>query len=283
MFYTAQKTDLPDTWKFSYSAMNTRYDVWLCDADVTYAEQAAFRAFERLVELESQLSRFIPNSEISRINQSAGQEWIRVSPETLECLKIALELYHQTGGRFDPNYKNQNTAFAELTIQSEHMAVKLPPQGLNLDLGGIGKGFAVDLISEELKDWDLERYLISGGRSSVRAGLSPETEEGWTLSISAPETGKQLAAFTAQCFSLGASGLLKGPHIVHPRNDSGPVESRSVWVAAKSAAVADALSTAFMLMPVSEIEAYSRAHNTSVICRDAQSMKSFGPEWIQDF
>ncbi|MDZ7724904.1 MAG: FAD:protein FMN transferase [candidate division KSB1 bacterium] len=87
MIYTAKQTNLPDTWTFSHSAMNTRFDIWLCHTDVGYAEQAAFQAFEGLLELESQLSRFIPNSEISRINQSAGKEWIQVSPETLKRLK----------------------------------------------------------------------------------------------------------------------------------------------------------------------------------------------------
>ena len=87
--------------RFSHEAMATVFEVHAVHDDGRYAEQAAQAAFDLVDRLERELSRFIPNSDISRINELAPGERTRVAPTTLECLVIARHAFELTGGAFD--------------------------------------------------------------------------------------------------------------------------------------------------------------------------------------
>lgn len=276
MIYTAQETQFKDTWQFSNKAMHTRFDLWIYEPNASYAEKAAFGTFEILFALEEKLSRFIPNSEIARINQLDGDTEIRLSPDTYDCLEIAVMLYEKTGGKFDPNYLSGDNGFGMIKLNPDHLSMITPPQGLTLDLGGIGKGFAVDRMAAELLEWDIPAFLISGGKSSVRAGAAPKDTNGWRLSLWPPNVQDEpLTEFIIKHQSLGASGLDKGPHIIDP-NKVGVISGRAVWVAAFSAAVADGLSTAFMMMALHDIENVALDFNSSAAIWENESLKVIG-------
>ena len=127
-------------------------------------------------------------------------------------------------------------------------------------------------MAELLEEWGLGQVLIHGGFSSVLA-LDPPTErDGWPLTLSDPGApSRVLARLSVRQLALGASGVRKGDHIVHPRTGE-PVRGRlAAWAAVPrpapsgahaeagprvaAAAVTDALTTAFMLLSVEEIEA----------------------------
>ena len=90
-----------DRRRFSHEAMNTVFEVHLANADPRYAAEAAQAAFALVDRLEGELSRFRPNSDITRINHLAAGESVRVGEAALECLVIARHLYDVTGGAFD--------------------------------------------------------------------------------------------------------------------------------------------------------------------------------------
>ena len=261
-----------DIRRFSHEAMATVYEVYAVHSDEQYAAQAAQAAFDLVDRLERELSRFQPNSDITRINQLAAGAHTRVTPTTLECLVIARHMFELTGGAFDVSI---GTGLPSLEIDPGELVVRASRSGVQVDLGGIGKGYAVDLVAELLEDWGLERSLVHGGFSSVLALEPPAEIGGWPLTLSDPrDSSRVLARLSVRQTALGASGVRKKDHIVDPRSGE-PVRGRlASWVTVPrpkkgeqggpgeqgegprlaAAAVADALTTAFMMLSVEEID-----------------------------
>jgi thiamine biosynthesis lipoprotein len=237
--------------------MATVFEVVTAHEDGAYAGQAAHAAFSLLDRLEQDLSRFRPNSDVARINALRAGHSTRVSPATMECLAIARHIFDLTEGAFDVSL---GSGLERLELDTDALAVHAHADGVGLDLGGIGKGFAVDLMAELVEDWGLERSLVHGGRSSVAALEQPPAQEGWLLSLSAPRVGTPKPRIRVRQQALSASGVYERPHIVDPRCGLRVAEG-AVWVilprsaepGRRAATVADALSTAFMLLPPDRI------------------------------
>ncbi len=261
---------LPGLHRFSHEAMATVFEVHTAHPDAGYAAQAAQAAFDLCDRLEAELSRFRTNSDVSRVNHLAAGEHTRVSPTTFECLAIARQVYDLTGGAFDVSI---GTGLTRLELDPDALAVRAVQEGARIDLGGIGKGFAVDLMAVLLEEWGIGEGLVHGGFSSVLALDPPPGGAGWALTLSDPAVpSRVLARLSVAQAALSASGLRKGEHIRDPRTGQ-PASGRSAaWVrvprpdAARAegaagregprpAAVADALTTAFMLLDTAEIEA----------------------------
>ena len=205
-----------DAHRFSHAAMATVFEVHCVHADVRYARQAAQAAFYLVDRLELELSRFIANSDIARINDLAAGRSTRVSPWTMECLENARRLYSLTGQAFDISI---GSGFDRLELIPDEFAVHARAGGARLDLGGIGKGYAVDRMAEVLEEWEIPHALVHGGFSSVLALEAPPERDGWPLTLSAPGPGEDLvlARVKARRRALSASGVRKGDHILDPR------------------------------------------------------------------
>jgi thiamine biosynthesis lipoprotein len=253
--------------RFSHEAMNSVFEVHCVHADAGYVAQAAQAAFDIVDRLEQELSRFIANSDVSRINALAGGGSTRVSPSTLDCLAVARHLYELTGGIFDVTI---GTGWERLALEPKGFVVRALEPGARLDLGGIGKGYAVDRMSELLTEWDVPHALVHGGFSSVRALDAPPGSDGWALRLRAPDGGRVLARLSAHREAFGASGVQKGVHITDPRSASAATLREAAWVRVAAdeepgegslpAAVADALSTAFMILSAEEIGSLCDRH-----------------------
>ncbi len=257
--------------RFSHEAMNTVFEVYALHPDGAYAAQAAHAAFELIDRLENELSRFRANSDITRVNHLAAGETTRVSAHTFECLVIARHVFDLTRGAFDISI---GTGLTSLELDADEFTVYATREGVRLDLGAIGKGYAVDLMAELLEEWDLPQALVHGGFSSVLALDPPGEPGGWPLTLSDPaDPSRVLARLSSRQTAFGASGLRKGDHIVDPHTGTPVRGRRAAWVAVPrpeaaradrlredrprlaSAAVADALTTAFMMLELEEIEA----------------------------
>jgi thiamine biosynthesis lipoprotein len=226
-------------------------------ADAEYARQAAWAAFDLLDRLENELSRFIPNSDIARINALAEGESVRVSRWTMDCIALARDAYKETGGAFDISL---GTGLDGLWLSRGGSTVGTAAPGIRLDLGGIGKGYAVDRMADVLEEWDLSQALIHGGHSSVLALDAPPGLDGWPLTM-----GERTV--TARRLAISASGVrAQGEHIVDPRTGT-PVSAReAAWVSLNCdgwpspSAAAEAYSTAFMIVPAAEVDAICARH-----------------------
>lgn len=233
----------------SHHAMSTWWQVQIAGEDTAYAEQAAQAAFQITDQLEALLSRFRPDSEISMIAQLKPGQTLRLSEPVFACLRLAREIEALTGGAF-------NLAVGhcpEWELVPETHAVRMGTAPCLLDLGAIGKGFALDRMAEELADWGVERFMLLSSASSILAGESPKNALGWPIRIGGTEHHLRKAA-------IGTSGTaIKGNHILDPATALPAAKYERTWALAPSAAEADALSTAFMNMEWAAIQSLCNA------------------------
>jgi thiamine biosynthesis lipoprotein len=239
--------------------MATLFEIHCVHPDASYARQAAQAAFDLVDRLEAEQSRFVVNSDVSRINHLSAGQGTRVSPSTMECLVIARRMYDVTARAFDISI---GSGLLGLELVPDGFVVIARDEGVRLDLGGIGKGYAVDRVAELLEEWEIRHALVHGGFSSVLALEAPPERNGWPLTLSSPwrEDQEVLARISACHRAFSASGTQKGDHIRDPRTGQAVLD-RAAWVALPragegqedAAAVAEALSTAFMVLPPGEV------------------------------
>jgi thiamine biosynthesis lipoprotein len=256
--------------RFCHEAMATTFEIYIQHENNRYARQAARAAFNELDRLEAELSRFIKNSDISRINNLTAGQSARIGLDTFECLRKSLQMCIETGGAFDIAFGSPQIAnLAEggsinlIKLNETDFTVELLHSPLRIDLGGIGKGYALDKMAELLREWSIDVALLHGGYSSVLALNAPANtkENGWPITLSNPCNRKQTLTYLyLQNRAMSGSGLQWSQHIINPRQ-ARPVEGKVIaWSCAGDAATADALSTAFMVMTPDEIKQYCSNH-----------------------
>jgi thiamine biosynthesis lipoprotein len=284
-FVRSDCQSIPGMKRFCHEAMATTFEVIIVYDDDRYARQAAAAAFDEVDRLEGELSRFIENSDITRINNLPANEPLRLGLDAFECLQLSCRIYAETSGAFDItigsllslwrnedgtprtpsqeelNLARQHTGTGLLQLDEDEHTVRLLASPVQVDLGGIGKGYAVDRVAELLREWSIDIALISGGYSSVLALDAPAGTKGWPLTVSNPDNRKQiLARPSLRGRAISGSGLQKGRHIIDPRTAQ-PVKGKAAaWASAPDAATTDALSTAFMVMGPDEIRQYCSRH-----------------------
>jgi len=274
---------------FSYGAMATVFEVFIVHEDADYAQQAAYAAFEVLDRIEAEISRYIENSDISIVNNLEAGEKYTLGIDTFNCLKQCQQLSYDTNGCFDVTIgalfdcwlgedkkllspTDEQLAWAKghtgadlYLLDEESMTVELRTSPLKFDIGGFGKGYAVDEMAAELRVWGIEKALIHGGRSSIFGMGRPVGEKGWPVVISNPlDRGQVLETLYLCDYAISGSGLEKGSHIIDPRSGR-PTKGRvASWSGSRTAAVGDGLSTAFMIMSDEGIKQYCAEHEGSV-------------------
>ena len=245
-----------DLHRFAHDAMATTFEVIVAGQDRKYAKEASAAAFEELDRLECDLSRFIETSDVTQINCADPGAAVAVGPATFECLQTAQKVAKDTKHAFDVNFRGLIPY--ELELNEDTHEVMLLSDGIDIDLGGIAKGYAIDQMVALLKEWSIERALVHSGSSTVYA----LGQQAWTIGLRDPkDPEKQLAATELANHSLsGSSAVLYGTHIVDGR-DGGPAEGAvASWAKAPTAALSDALSTAFMVLSPDEVKGYCQKH-----------------------
>lgn len=247
---------------FEHEAMATTFGIFIADADPAYARQAASAAFRELERLESELSRYVESSDIARANRLAPGETIAIGEDALHCLLVAAEVSAATGRTFDAAYASLPVAGAAPDAPlyaldpAAHTLTSLAAS-LHLDLGAVGKGYALDRLAATLREWDLTAVLLQSGGSTALALDAPAGEAGWSVGLGEEASHRTLPLVNA---ALSGSGTaVKGAHLVDPRTRAAAPRTRRVWALAPNAAVSDALSTAFFIMADADIAAFCRA------------------------
>lgn len=238
--------------EFTCEAMATTFRIQVVDREPLYARQATAAAFEELNLLERLLSRYDEGSDVSRINRlSAGQRTV-VALETFDCLRVALGAHRKTDGAFDVAYASENASGAEkFRLDRASRTVEILGRGVRIDLGGIGKGFALDRMASLLHEWEIRAAMLWASTSTVQAFGKPCPEHAWMVDFG-PDVDRRRRVLRGTAFSASGTAI-KGGHIVKPRTGRAVRSRRRAWAAAPTAAMADALSTAFMVMTKEEI------------------------------
>lgn len=278
-------------------AMGSYFEIRL-PAQLPGAAELATRALDLGDDLESQLTVYRDDSEVARINAEAHLGPVAVEPGLFELLERAVALWRWTGGAYDvtagalslawgftrgPRRVPDAAALADarartgsghLRLDRARRTVAFDRPGIVINLGSIGKGYAIDRAAGVVRDyWIPTPALVHGGRSSLYALGSPPDQFGgrWSIAVRNPldpETpvgtirlrnrgmGTSGAAF--QRFEEG--GRVYG-HLIDPRTGEPPEDGPlSVTVLAPTAAEADALSTAFYLLGPDAAASYVAEH-----------------------
>jgi thiamine biosynthesis lipoprotein len=282
--------------RFAHFSMGTTFELLIAGEDENYAHKVSQAVFAEVDRIEDLFSRFNPSSEIGQINLLWPGQSLRIGVETYDCLKTALWVQSQTGGAFDvnvgglvdlrdndkPGGKTSNDRTQpcadilnrlELSQTRGGYAVKFGSAkgekdvgSLSLDLGGIGKGYALDRTLDVLSDWGIERALMHGGTSTAIAKGTPTEgpgrKKGWPVGVGGdwkcPKAPRKL--FLNDQALSGSGTEVKGAHIVDPRTGNPAGGHLAAWVSHSSATLADALSTAFMVMNTDEVRTFCAEH-----------------------
>lgn len=251
---------------YRFDAMATTFELAL-PADFSSDGPLCAEAVQNeIARIESLLSRHLPHSDIAAINRSPVGQRTLVSAETAACIQQAHTVWLVTEGAFDPtigailsgrsrwqdgrpspaanDWGFQHLAFYPATRQIERRH-----PDVQLDLGAIGKGYAVDAAARVLADWAPDWAFLSAGKSSLRIFGTPPSSDGWCLRLYDPRDEKTvLHELWLTDRALGTSSR-RGDHILDPQNGAPVSRFEGGWAVAASAAAADALATAALLLP----------------------------------
>lgn len=266
----------------SHDAMGTVFTVVAYGRDAKYLGEVANEIFEEIDRLDAQMSNYQPESEISALNRDAARRAVRVEPALFALLEDSLRYSRETDGAFDitvgplmqawgffrgqgryPSRADlavaiERIGYRHVRLEAQRREVRFDREGVELDLGGIAKGYAVDRAVEILRENGVTAALVSSGTSSLYALGAPPGERGWRVNVRDPfEAGKVGDVVWLKNYSLSASGsyekffTLKGrtyAHIMDPRTGR-PVENMlASAVLAPRTTQSDALSTAFFVL-----------------------------------
>lgn len=239
--------------------MKTTFALRLQHEDKKTAQNAAQNAIELIDEIEDKLSRYRAGSDVWQINHMEAGQTLFLSELCYECLGLSLQAHQETMGLFDVTLGRQiehqkqseegpapNIA-GQLAMVPDRPAIHCNEPGREIDLGGIGKGFALDQVKQLLQEWEIESGIISAGASTHLAfGKSK-----WKLGLSAKSETRDIQ-LQEQALSASGSGI-QNEHIISPTGELNPYLHPRVWVLHDSAAWADVWSTAAMLMQPEEL------------------------------
>jgi thiamine biosynthesis lipoprotein len=245
--------------------------------------QPAARALDDLyavaAELDGLLSVYQPDSDISQLNRTAGRGPQAVDPAVAEVLRLSIAYSDLTQGAFDVTIgplvelweqaaaRNAIPTAAELTdararVGSDQIdvgpdgAVSLAREGMKINLGGIAKGHALDRMLPLLEQHGVESALLNFGQSSTWARGAPPGSPGWRLLVREPGGGfAGTIVLRNQALSVSGSlgqwveiGGRRYGHIIDPRSGELVTSQRQAVVVARDAGLAEALSTALLVL-----------------------------------
>ena len=274
--------------EFTEPHMGTRFRIVLYASDEDSAKEACRAAFRRIAQLDDNMSDYDPDSELMRLAARAGTGPVRINADLFHILSQSQQLASMTEGAFDvtigplvrlwrrarqdkkmPNLGALTQArdlvgFKKMQLNPKASTAELFLPGMQLDLGGIAKGYAADKALEVLKDHGMTRALVDAG-GDVVLGLPPPRRDGWKIRI-AP-----LGPFNSLCSSESQSArnlILHGvavatsgdaeqfveidgkrySHVLDPRTGQFTPGSSGTTVIASSGSLADSLATAVSVL-----------------------------------
>ena len=270
--------------------MWTRFEIIAYGQDRVRLAEAADAAFDEIERLDRQMSNYSETSELTFINRNAARESVIVEKELFDFLKLSIDYGRSTGGAFDitvgplmkawgffddngrvPDANELKSAisrvgFNHVVLDVPKHAIRFDREGVELDLGGVAKGYAVDKAAEILRAAGVQSAFITAGSSSINAIGAPADQTSWRVEISDPrDRSRRLENIEIKDRSVSTSGCREKTfesagktycHIMDPRIGR-PVEGLiSATVLAKDGVEAEVLSKALMVMGVEKAREY---------------------------
>ncbi|MBM4090149.1 MAG: FAD:protein FMN transferase [Planctomycetes bacterium] len=300
-------------------AMACEFQVLLNAGQHAGAVDAAMEALNLVATLEEQLSVYRPHSDIAQINLLAAHDARPVEPWLFDLLQQCARWSEATGGAFDittgplsklwgfftrqgrfPGEEQVGNVLADtgmrhVELDADARTIRFLRPGVALNLGGVGKGYALDRCAAVMSAAGVGDFMIHGGHSSILARGSRRAngaERDWSVALRHPlRPDRRLAEIRLRDQALGTSGSgqqffyhrgRRYGHVFDPRTGAPAEGVLSATVLAPDAAEADALATAFFVMGVEAVRDYcsSRSHLSAVLVLPGAREGTVALEWF---
>jgi len=286
--------------------MGTLFTITLYAADETAAHQASDAALARVAALNQIMTDYDPESELMRLCRQPAGEPVRVSTELFEVLAEARRIAKLSAGAFDPTigpvvrlwrrarrtevmptpeqleHARVSVGWQKLRLDAKSQTVTLLATNMQLDLGGIAKGYAADAALKVLRERGIRCALVAAS-GDIAVGDAPPGQDGWRVSIGTPfrREGKE-RTLTLQNAAVSTSGdseqfvVIAGKHyshIVDPRTGMGLTNRCQVSIIAPHATQTDALATAVSILGTEHGATLikSEPHASAIIYRETSA------------
>jgi len=284
----------------SHESMGTVFTVAVYGRDRSFLAEVVEQVFEEIDRLDEEMSNYKPDSELSAINREAPLHPVVVEPGLFHLLEISVQRSEETDGAFDitvgPLMKSwgffrgrgrlptgaeisqvlKRVGYQHLKLDAEHRTIRFDEPGIDLDLGGIAKGYAVDRAVDILRSNGITSALVSSGTSSIYALGSPPGARGWKITVRDPyDSHKPADVIHLKNYSLSTSGSYEKffkiggknyCHIMNPRT-GWPVQGvLSTVVLAATGTDTDGHSAGCFVMGIERTRKYLAMHpNLAII------------------
>lgn len=277
----------PEPLRLSGTTMGTGYSVVIPRLPSGVKEQSVHQGIESILQgVNQKMSTYIPESELSRINRSESGDWMVLSPELFDIIRLSHSISEQTDGAFDITVgplvnlwgfgpdgpksldgpsdpeialAKSLTGYQNLEFSPVEKAIRKKMPGLYIDLSSIAKGYGVDAVADYLDSLGVPDYLVEIGGEIRGKGLSHRGDQ-WRIAVEKPVPGQRQVqrAITFSDIAIATSGDYRNyyehegmrySHTIDPRNGR-PINHTlaSVTVLSDRAVRADAWATALMVL-----------------------------------
>jgi len=251
---------------FHGSAMNlmgTRLDVVMMGDEPVLSDVWA-QIMSETERLYRMLNRFDPASEISHVNREAAVYSVKLNDELWNILTDVQKYHRLTQGYFDPSLCD----FNRVILNADNKSVRFTEEKISLDLGGYGKGYAIERIREIMLRAGVSQALVNFGNSSILAVGSHPHGKYWGVGVENPfltEQQLKIHELYNQSISTSANTPKHTGHIINPRLGKYTTERKLVSVVSTDAVEAEALSTALMVADEVSVRSMKKTFENAII------------------
>ena len=289
------------TRKFSYSEMKmgSAFNLIIVSANSNKANHLARKSYELVDSLSHIFSNYDSSSELSKINASAGLLPYKMSPAMLDLVQKAEQAFIQSKGAYDISigplstlwrnarkaklFPDSSTVVAtkklvglnQVKINKRLGTIFLPNADMQLDFGGIAKGYIAQWVINYLKANGIQQALADAGGDIVMSG-APLNQKGWLIGVNLPETTDELmtkklllsnaaVATSGDVYQYIEYKGVKYSHIINPLTGYGVTNLRNVTIIAKTGSTADWLATACSILPIKEAKQLAISNQAALL------------------
>jgi thiamine biosynthesis lipoprotein len=279
--------------------MGSAFNLIIVSADSNKANHLARKSFALVDSLNHIFSNYDSSSELSKINASAGLLPYKMSTAMLDLVQKSKYAFIQSKGAYDISigplstlWRNARKAklfpeagtvittkklvgLNQVKINKRLGTIFLPSAGMQLDFGGIAKGYIAQSVINYLKANGIQQALADAGGDIVMSG-APLDQKGWLIGVNLPETTDELlnkklelsncsVATSGDVFQFIEYKGIKYSHIINPLTGYGVTNLRNVTIIAKTGAIADWLATACSILPINQAKQLVISHQAALL------------------
>lgn len=266
----------------TFSCMGTRCTIAVPSRDVDSANEIQHKLKHELFRIQHMLSWFSPNSELFQLNRHAHISPVKVSKELFNLVEYSIEFHKTTNGYFDLTTRSfkhapnetmrselvQYIGMNKLVLDNKEQSIFFKNEYIDLDLGAIGKGYALDCLGKILQNHSIKHAFISLGDSSILGYGTHPAGDSWPVGLAKDQKSNPnlsgndpISTFNLYNESLSISESYRynqnslrvaHNHIFNPKTGSVIDRQEQVIVQHKSALIAEFWSTSLLSMPKKE-------------------------------